>query len=296
MIKSNPLKMLNGNRRMNLTKIICCYQYKTSGKHRDSGNGLNSTALRLKVYGVNKTGDGSGIVVDDTLLGICSLNTTGEYIAEEYASSTIVGLVASNYTAIYYTYDYNEAGHKCVDLLRINNISLILDAVENSDSYQVENSTPAKLPISLVWFSRGWTEPAEDNNNLHLYAPNIFKIESITWADGDPPPTPPPVLARVNGTLGITATIINSDSLDESYPTSVRIGFGNWESGAEKYVDIEGSVTTFPEWKGSVLTFYPYSEWGEHFLFLLSSLPDNSHTTTERKSWTGGSIEKWYGI
>jgi hypothetical protein len=140
--------MINGQYRMNPTKMIVCYQYKTDGEHINSGDGLASTALRIKIYGVNKTGD--GVTNNDTLLAICPLETTEEYIGGSYAATVFTGIQINNYNAIYYAYEVAEPDHECIDFIRmIGRIKLILDIVENPDKYLEVDDSEAIMPVPI---------------------------------------------------------------------------------------------------------------------------------------------------
>lgn len=132
MFKSNPIPMIQGANQITAIKLVACYQYKNSGTHYTGTISSYRTAgvdpvvvydsLKVRIYGIDKRGD-------TNLIATCPLNTTSDYSANEYASSTIVGIQTHDYNFICYTYDVFEA----IDFDKMLSLSIIADTREIAD-------------------------------------------------------------------------------------------------------------------------------------------------------------------
>ena len=103
MFKSNPIPMVSENKQVSAVRLITCYQYKSNGVH------INSSALNVEIYGIDKNGD-------ENLIAKCPLETTANYKSGGYASNVVVGIQTKEYPFIYYKYDVSTA----TDFLRMN--------------------------------------------------------------------------------------------------------------------------------------------------------------------------------
>jgi hypothetical protein len=110
MFRSQPIPMVQGDNQLVLAKLAVCYIYTTTDAHLNV-KGTDSQALRLKVYGIDNTGE--------TLLAVLPLETTGDYTANEYAACVFTGIKVEDYNAIYFTYDIKEVNKVTTDFNKI---------------------------------------------------------------------------------------------------------------------------------------------------------------------------------
>ena len=130
MYRSRPIPMIQGNNQLSIIKLAVCYQYSELGA-KTNGSG----ALRLKVYGINKSGN-------DNLIAICPLETKTGYPADGFASSVITGIPVIDYNAIYFTYDVYEVGFTAPKFKRIiKQPIMFVEARELSDILDTNSTT-----------------------------------------------------------------------------------------------------------------------------------------------------------
>lgn len=118
--------MIRENAQISAVKLAVCYQYRSSGEH-----GPNNS-LYIKLWGIDKNGE--------ELIASCPLNTTDDYIADEYVSSVITGIPDKDYPFMYFSYDISEAE----DFHRINGVSnLFIEVKPFSDILDTNIETNA---------------------------------------------------------------------------------------------------------------------------------------------------------
>lgn len=112
MFRSQPVPMVQGGNQLSVVKLAICYMYKNTRVYIDGGISGTTQALRLKIYGIDKTGNGN-------LIAICPLETKTGYSGYQYAASVITGIPVEHYNSIYFTYDQKEVNKLSPDFIRI---------------------------------------------------------------------------------------------------------------------------------------------------------------------------------
>jgi len=135
MFRSQPISMMQGGQQLSTIKLAVCYIYTAGGIH-DLNSVTYSQSLRLKIYGIDKTGK--------TLLAICPLTTITGYGANEYAASVITGIKVEEYNSIFFEYDIKEVDYEVSDFNKIvGSPIMFVDVKVLPDVMQANNFTTA---------------------------------------------------------------------------------------------------------------------------------------------------------